>query len=121
MARPISINLFLVDGDPHGLRIASLSNWTGQTVVCPRTRLADFASRDEARRSGVYILLGEDSESNRPQLYIGEGDMVWSRIRAHDRDKDFWHTVYTFTSRDEIFEIFTNEICHKMCKTFVIE
>jgi len=101
MASPISINLFLVDGDPHGLRVASLSNWTGQTVVCPRTRLADFASRDEAHRSGVYILLGEDSESNRPAMYIGEGDKVWSRIRAHDRDKDFWHTVYTFTSRDE--------------------
>ena len=101
MAKPISINLFLVDGDPHGLRTATLSNWIGQTVVCPRTRLSDLSSRDEVQRSGVYVLLGEDSEQNRPALYIGEGDRIWSRIRAHDRDKEFWHTVYTFSSRDE--------------------
>lgn len=101
MAKPISINLFLVDGDPHGLRTATLSNWIGQTVVCPRTRLSDLSSRDEVQRSGVYVLLGEDSEQNRPALYIGEGDRIWSRIRAHDREKEFWHTVYTFSSRDE--------------------
>ncbi len=101
MAKPISINLFLVDGDPHGLRTANLSNWIGQTVVCPRTRISDLSSRKEVQRSGIYVLLGEDSEQNRPALYIGEGDRIWSRIRAHDRDKEFWHTVYTFSSQDE--------------------
>ena len=101
MAKPISINLFLVDGDPHGLRTANLSNWTGQTIACPRSRISDLSSRKEVQRSGIYVLLGEDSEMNRPALYIGEGDRIWNRIRAHDRDKEFWHTVYTFSSQDE--------------------
>ena len=104
MSRPAEIRIFLVDGEPHGLRTAELSNWTGKAFVCPRGQLTKLGSRgDEVRRTGVYILTGDDPEkSERKRVYVGEGERVWDRIHSHDKDrkKDFWDTVYLFTSKD---------------------
>ena len=104
MSRPAEIRIFLVDGEPHGIRTAELSNWTGKALVAPRGKLPKLGTRgDEVRRTGVYILTGDDPEkSERKRVYVGEGERIWDRIYAHDKDesKDFWDTVYLFISKD---------------------
>ncbi|QDT10766.1 hypothetical protein [Stieleria marina] len=58
-----SILIFLVDGDANGLLTAEVMNWSGKMLVAPRTKLSDLAGRDEAKRTGVYILAGPDPEN----------------------------------------------------------
>lgn len=99
-----AIRIFLVDGTPMGVRTAELSNWTGKAVVCRRAQLAALAQRDEAKRTGVYVLVGADPDiPSRDRIYIGEGDSILERLIAHDRDetKDFWNQAVLFVSKDE--------------------
>ena len=95
------IKLFLADGTPGGLTTAEITNWTGHVLVARRSDLADLLNRDEAQRTGAYILLGEDESTiETDRCYIGEADVVADRLRHHHRDKDFWNRVVIITSKD---------------------
>lgn len=98
-----SIRIYLVDGDASGLLTAEVMNWSGKFVVAPRTMLKELASREEVSRTGVYILAGPDPENPaQDMVYVGEGDNVFKRITAHDRDsdKEFWTRCVLVTSKD---------------------
>lgn len=102
-----SIRLFLVDGSPGGLLTAEIMNWTGHVLAAPRSDLAVLVSREEVKRTGIYILVGDDPENPGSQLaYIGESDDVADRIKQHakpeqgSRGKDFWDRVIVLTSKD---------------------
>ena len=56
--------LFLVDGKPGGLTTAEITNWTGHVLTASRSDVAELLRRDEASRTGVYLLLGEDSDAS---------------------------------------------------------
>jgi hypothetical protein len=99
-----TIRIYLVDGVPTGILIAEIINWTGKVIVCPRSQLDQLAGRPEARRTGVYLLIGADPESPaRDRVYAGEGDNVFNRLRKHntDPDKDFWTQTVLVISKDE--------------------
>ena len=88
-----TIRLFLVDGTANSLITAELMNWTGHILVTSRSSLGQALGREEADRTGIYVLSGQDPERPRQtRLYIGEGDNVGARLRMHARDenKDFW-------------------------------
>ncbi len=95
-----TIKLFLVHGDAKRLRTAELSNWTGKAVAGPRSELDGVLGRDEAAKSGVYFLIGIDSESGKSAVYVGEAESIRDRLRGH-LDKDFWNHVVFFISKDE--------------------
>lgn len=100
------VRLFLVDGSPGGLLTAEIMNWTGHAVAAPRSDIAALLSREEPRRTGVYLLLGDDPESaDGRAVYVGEGDEIATRLRHHARPetsggKDFWDRVIVLTSKD---------------------
>ncbi len=95
------IKLFLVDGTPGGLTTAEITNWTGHVLAGSRSDLADLLKRDEAQRTGAYILLGEDEAAvGNTRCYVGEADIVAERLRYHQREKDFWDRVVVITSKD---------------------
>ncbi|MCA9614671.1 MAG: GIY-YIG nuclease family protein [Myxococcales bacterium] len=95
-----SIRIYLADGTAAGIRHAELVNWTGQALLCPRSRLAELAAWPESQRPGVYLLFG-DSDSGEPSAYIGEAENVLVRLQAHLKTKDFWSRVVFFTSKDD--------------------
>lgn len=95
-----TIKLFLVHGDPKRLRTAELSNWSGKAVAGPRSEFEDVLAREEAQQSGVYLLSGNDPESGKPAVYVGEAERIRDRIKAH-LAKDFWSHVVFFVSKDE--------------------
>jgi hypothetical protein len=100
-----SIRLFLVDGTPGGLLTAEIPNWTGHVLAGPRSRLADVLKRSESRRPGLYLLLGQHSETGEPLAYIGESESLDERLAQHarpeeQRGKDFWDRVVLITSKD---------------------
>ncbi|MCA9608097.1 MAG: GIY-YIG nuclease family protein [Myxococcales bacterium] len=96
-----TIRIYLADGSPTGIRHAELVNWTGQAIVCPRGRIGELAQWAESQRPGVYLLFGDDDDSGKPILYVGEGENVLARLQSHVKTKDFWTQAVLFTSKDE--------------------
>lgn len=100
------LNLFLVDGKPGGLLTAEVGGWTGHITAAPRTRMKELLQREEAARTGVYILLGEEPEAPEGvRAYIGEGDAIGTRLKSHAQPpekggKDFWDRAILMTSKD---------------------
>lgn len=95
-----TIKLFLVYGDPKRLRTAELSNWTGKAVAGPRSEFGDAVAREEADKSGIYLLTGSDPESGSAALYVGEAESIRSRVRSH-LERDFWNQIIYFVSKDD--------------------
>jgi len=93
------IKLFLVDGTPGGLTTAEITNWTGHLISAQRSDLADLLQRDEAQRTGAYLLLGDESAATMTRCYTGEADVVGDRLPGH-RKLDFWDRVVVITSKD---------------------
>jgi len=99
-----SIRIFLPDGSPTGLRTAELGLSTIKAVMAPRTLLGTFAARSEAKRTGVYLLVGTDPDiAGRLKVYVGEGDDILSRVLTHTSDsaKEFFDSIYVFVSKDD--------------------
>lgn len=94
------VRLFLVDGTPGGLMTAEIMNWTGHILKGKREKLAEIRKRPEARRTGVYLLLGEDESGGGRLAYIGQSDDVAGRLVHHDATKVFWEEVVVVTSKD---------------------
>jgi hypothetical protein len=91
-----SLELYYIDGRPDGMLTAELFNWTGHVLMAPRTQIAAALARPEAGYAGVYLLLGE--QEGEPRAYVGEGQDIGARIRAHDVRKDWWTSAVLVTA-----------------------
>ena len=56
-----TIKIFLVDGEPNGLKTAELSNWVGQAIVIPRNKLKEIRQRQDCNKPAVYFLIGKET------------------------------------------------------------
>ena len=100
MKETATVKIFLAEGDPASVRTAEISNWTGKAVAGPRSQLELILQREEAKKPGIYFLTGINSETGKPRVYVGEAEVVRSRLKGH-LDRDFWKTVIFFVSKDE--------------------
>lgn len=100
MAEPYTIRVFVPDGDPEGVKIVDLLNWTGVGIALPRSAWTKWRERSEFKRAGVYVLTGsaEGTDDELPTIYIGQGDEIGARIETHYVNKDFWDWAYAFVS-----------------------
>ncbi len=96
-----SVRIFIPSGVPEGLKIVEKSNWTGQGIAFPRSLFAEARQRPELKQTGIYLLWGESGLSELPRVYIGEGDVVLSRLDQHSKNKDFWTHGIIFSSKDQ--------------------
>jgi hypothetical protein len=65
-----SIELIFVDRVPDGMVTAAIPfQWSGHVLVTRRTQLKETISRKEAKRRGVYLLIGDKVGDN--TLYVG--------------------------------------------------
>src|ERR1035441_8750275 len=95
-----TIKLFLPLGDAKSLRTAEISNWTGKAIAAPRTEFDELLAREELEKAGVYILLGNDPQTNGPRAYVGEAEVIRERLKQH-KTKEFWISAIVFISKDE--------------------
>jgi hypothetical protein len=95
-----TIKLFLPRGDAKSLRTAEISNWTGKAIAAPRTELDELLAREELEKAGIYILIGNDPQTNAPRAYIGEAEVNRERLKQH-KTKEFWVSAIVFMSKDE--------------------
>lgn len=99
-----TLKLYLVDGSPSGVITAELGISSVRAAVASRTALPDLIRREEAGRTGIYLLVGPDPNlPGRQLVYVGEGDQVRTRLAAHDSDetKDFFTRAVLIVSKDE--------------------
>ena len=85
--------IFLAAGDPTGILLAEISNWTGKVLVARRSQLYQLSKSEEVLRTCVYLLVGPyPDDPSRALAYIGEGDNVFKRLLRHNKNeaKDFW-------------------------------
>jgi hypothetical protein len=89
MALPQTIQIYLPQGDPAGIRMAEITTRTVRVFEVPRPLLRDFRDMPESKQVGVYFLFGS-SESDRPSCYIGQSGAIGDRLKTHSNKKDFW-------------------------------
>jgi hypothetical protein len=99
--RAKTIQIFLPDGNPRGIRIADITSRSIAATLVPRSLLDDALTRPELDNVGVYILFGDGDP--RWTAYIGEAENCVKRLRDHNRSKDFWTHVLVFTSKTKDF------------------
>jgi hypothetical protein len=97
-----TIQLYLVDGTPNGLVVASIHGWTGAVLVANQSTFGNLLARHEVKRTGVYILYGPDPEDPLAmRAYIGEADSVADRISRSAEERSFWETAVVITASDK--------------------
>lgn len=95
---PKTIQIFLPDGDPTGIRIAEITTSVIKVVEFPRHRLEAFLQMPESTQVGLYFLIGEDEETSEPLLYIGQSGELKTRMNSHYRSKEFWKKAVVLIS-----------------------
>jgi len=104
MNRGITITSFLVNGNPEGISLSYVSNWTGQAIKIPRNSFFDTKNYPELNRPGIYYLIGYNIENPEETLiYVGEANNLFERITFHMRDdnKSFFELIIAFSSKDD--------------------
>lgn len=91
MEKPSELRVVFKDNRLDGMRYTENFNWTGHVFVCPLTQIDKVLKRDEAKRTGVYILFG--GENRKKTVYVGEtAKKISNRLRDH-RKKDWWEDM----------------------------
>ncbi|MFW6062182.1 MAG: GIY-YIG nuclease family protein, partial [Planctomycetota bacterium] len=101
--RPQTIQFFLPQGEPRGIRIAEITTRIVQAVYIPRNKLAEAADRAELRNVGVYFLFGQPEEAAKGIVYIGEAEDCYARLKQHNAQKDFWQQAIAIVSKTSSF------------------
>ena len=97
-----TIQLFLVDGKPTGLRKATIHGWTGVVLVSSQSTFASLTSREEVDRTGVHVLTGPDPDKQgMTRVYIGSTNSVRDRIKQSAEEREFWETAIAVTTSDD--------------------
>lgn len=100
-----TIQIFLPDGEPRGIRIAEITTRIVQAVQVPRARLDRIMARPELDHIGVYFLFGEAGERAKPLAYIGQTEDLRTRLKKHHADKEFWTTAVLLVSKTDSFTL----------------
>lgn len=101
-----TIEIFLPEDDPRGIRVAEITTGVVAAVQVPRShvkKVAKLCSDLGMPEAAMYLLLESDEESAKPRIYIGQSDCVSRRLREHDGRKDFWETAIFFVSGKSSF------------------
>jgi hypothetical protein len=104
------IRLILYDGDPEGLRAASMAGRTTVLFACPWAQRPLLMEREEAKRPAVYLLVGfadvVGAEGAFEQaIYIGECDSLKERFEGkhHKSDSAEWTQIFLATTSEGTF------------------
>ena len=92
-----TIQIFLPDGNPKGVKKASITTDKIEVLQIPRAILPENSNLLDF--NGIYILV-DDLQAEKPEIYIGKGD-VKSRTYSHVIKKEFWSMVFAIRLKSE--------------------
>lgn len=100
MSKPRLIQSYLPDGTLEGVRIIELSESAIKAFVVPRIKLNDLKDLPEINQPALYLLIN----SGENQVYIGESENFFHRIKNHDQAKSFWDLAIAIVSNTNSLE-----------------
>lgn len=100
MYSPRLIQTYLLDGTIEGVRIIELSESAIKAFVVPRIKLNDIKPREEINWPALYLLINSGDN----QLYIGESEKFFDRVKNHDQSKGFWDLAIAIVSNTNSLE-----------------
>jgi hypothetical protein len=103
MSRGKTIQIFLADGNPKGIKIADLTTGTIQVIQFPRFKLEEAIKRAELDAVGIYFLIGDEEDKGKPAVYVGEAENCVVRLKQQNKSKDFWNTALVAVSKTKYF------------------
>lgn len=95
---PKTIQIYLPEGDPRGIRIAEITTRIVRVVEIPRSLLTQFQTMPEAQQVGLYFLVGDSEDPDESSVYIGQSGAVGARLAQHHKEKDFWNRALVVIS-----------------------
>jgi hypothetical protein len=96
-----TISIYLPDANPQGIKICEFQDTVVKAVSIPRAKLDEASKRSELNQPGIYFLVGEKDELGKPEIYIGESEVLSDRLNKHNRKKDFWNLAICFISHKD--------------------
>jgi uncharacterized protein DUF4357 len=89
---PRAITIFLVSGNPNGIKKLEISNRTVRAYVLPRIKIPNAKQFTDLRQPALYFLFDKEGS----HAYIGESENFFERVKNHDQNKAFWDVVVAF-------------------------
>ena len=96
-----TIQMFIFDGNPNGRIMCELSNWNGRVYKISRSEVSEFSQRYDSENTGVCFLFGKNEENN-DTVYIGEAERMFSRLKQHLKDSEYWNDCIAVISKDDL-------------------
>ena len=97
-----TIQIFLPNSNPRGIRIAEITSRTVKGRQIPRAELDKGLLRKELGHVGLYCLLGGEDTGNK-KVYVGETEDTAKRLKDHNRKSDWWQTALVCISTSAAF------------------
>jgi len=105
MSRGKTIQIYLTDGEPTGIRTAELTTSILKAVLIPRKRLSEASNRIEVSQAGLYFLFENQGFGEDSRVYIGQSLNCIKRLKEHNSSgkKDYWNLAVAFITKDNSF------------------
>lgn len=92
---PETIQIFLPNGDPKGIKVATIRTRNIEVIYFSRNSLENLYKVMQSRNKvGIYFLVGFNEEKGQEEIYVGEAKDVLIRLEQHNKSKDFWQKGY---------------------------
>jgi hypothetical protein len=101
-AKGKTIQIYLPDGNPRGIRLADITSRSILATSIPRSMMDTAQKRIELSNVGVYFLVGAE-EGEDTKVYVGEAENCLNRLKQHNKKLDFWQKAIVITSKSQEF------------------
>lgn len=102
MTRGKTIQIYLPDGNPSGIKECHITTGVLRAVSIPRNELKKAKEINILTQPGIYFLFSKkDDETSQFRSYIGEAEDTLHRVNQHDNDKEgeeYWNYAVCFVS-----------------------
>jgi len=123
MIRGKTIQIYLPDGNPKGIKICDLPTSIAKAILIPRNKLKEASEYLNLSKVGVYFLVSEKDEMDLAHVYIGEAEDLIKRLKQHDnQNEDYWNFAIAFlSSKDNLNKAhvkFLENYCYIQAKDY---
>jgi hypothetical protein len=98
MTRGKTIQIYLPDGNPKGIKKCQIRESICRAILIPRYELIKLKFLTELDETGVYFLITKIEETDDIKIYIGEAEKLNTRLKQHDTNKEEWNYAICFYS-----------------------
>lgn len=97
------MEMYFMDDDAEGVRIAWFPSHVLKAFIVPRTKLKDAKQLEDANKPGVYFLIGDTADGKKTKIYSGQTTQGVQRLVDHDANKSFWNKAVLFLADSHTF------------------